>query len=160
MKPLIKIIEKLISVFFLSMCVMIFLQVLMRYIFRKPIFWVEEFTLSVFTWVSFIGAALALRKSRHARITLFLDKMPGAMRAKVEIFGHVLVAAVSALIFYQSIKYYDLARTFVLPAINVPQSFVSTAITASALLMFIFSIEAIIKIARKKERETGEETRM
>ena len=159
MKSLIKIIEKLASVLFLSMCVMVFVQVLMRYAFNKPIYWAEEFSLSVFTWVAFIGAALALRKSRHARITLLIDKFPEAIRQKVELGGQGLVALISVLIFYQSVKYNGLARTITLPALNVPQSFVSFAITFSAVLMFIFSIEAIFNMIRKKDREAGLETK-
>ena len=160
MKSFIKIIEKLASVLFLSMCLMVFTQVLMRYVFNKPIYWAEEFSLSVFTWVSFIGAALALRKTRHARITLLIDRFPVAVRQKVEIGGQGLVALISVLIFYQSVKYNGLAKTITLPALNVPQSFVSFAITFSAVLMFIFSIEAIVDTVRKRNRETGTETRL
>ena len=160
MKPFIKIVEKLASVLFLAMCLMVFTQVLMRYVFNKPIYWAEEFSLSVFTWVSFIGAALALRKSRHARITLLIDRFPAAVRQKVEIGGHGLVALISVLIFFQSVKYNGLAKTITLPALNVPQSFVSFAITFSAVLMFVFSIEAIVGIMRKRNRETGTETRL
>ena len=160
MKIFLKIVEKLVSVLFIAMCLMVFIQVIMRYVFSKPIYWAEEFSLSVFTWVAFIGAALALRKSRHARITLLLDRFPEALRQKVEIAGQGLVAAVSVLIFYQSVKFNGLANTITLPALGVPESFVSSAITFGAVLMFIFSIEAIVDIVRKKERETGTETRM
>jgi len=139
---------------------MVFIQVLMRYVVNKPIYWAEEFSLSVFTWVAFIGAALALRKSRHARITLLIDRFPEAMRQKVEIAGQALVAAVSVLIFYQSVKFNSLASIFTLPALGVPESLVSSAITFASVLMFIFSIEAIVDMVRKKKRETGTETRM
>ena len=160
MKILVKIIGKLASVLFLAMCLMVFVQVVMRYAVNKPIYWAEEFSLSIFTWVAFIGSALALRKSRHARITFLIDKFPPAMRQKVEISGQGLVAVISVLIFYQSVKYNGITGTITLPALNVPGSFVSFAITFSAVLMFIFSIEAIVDIVRKKERETGTETRM
>jgi TRAP-type C4-dicarboxylate transport system permease small subunit len=160
MKLFVKIVGKLASVLFIAMCLMVFIQVVMRYVFNKPIYWAEEFSLSAFTWVAFIGAALALRKSRHARITLLIDRFPEALRRKVEMGGHALVAAISVLIFYQSVKYNGLAETITLPALNVPQSFVSFGITFSAVLMFIFSIEAIVDTVRKKARETGTETKL
>ena len=158
MKLLIKIIEKLISILFISMCMLVFLQVVLRYFFNSPIFWIEDYSLSVFTWVSFVGAALALRKSRHARITVLIDKFPKAVRTKVEIGGQILVAVISCMIFIQSLKYNNLAKTFTLAAMKIPKSFVSSAITFGSVMMFIFSIEAIVDIIRKKNRETGSDT--
>lgn len=160
MNSLIKAIEKIISVAFLVMCTMVFLQAVLRYAFKKPIYWEEELSLSLFTWVSFVGAALALRKSRHSRITFLIDKLPQVHKEKIEIFGHVLVAVISAVIFYQSVKYFDLAKTIILPAIKVPSSYVSFAITFASFLMFIFSIEAIVDIVRKKNREAGLKTKL
>ena len=160
MKLFVKILGKAVSVLFIIMCIMVLTQVMLRYVFNRPIFWAEEFTLTVFTWVAFIGAALALRKTRHARLTLLIDKFPEAVRQKVEIGGHVLVALICVLLFFQSIKFNGLAHTLRLPALGVPESFVSFGITFAMVLMFIFSVETIVYILLKKERETGEETRM
>jgi len=155
MRIFVKILEKAASFLFIAMCLMVITQVMLRYVFNRPIFWAEEFTLSVFTWVAFIGSALALRKTRHARITLVIDKFPEFIRQKVEIGGHVLVALICILLFIQSIKFNGLAHTIRLPALGVPESFVSFGITFAVVLMFIFSIETIVYIILKKERETG-----
>ena len=158
MKSVIKVIEKLISVMFIAMCTVALLQVTMRYVFNKPFYWAEEFILSIFTWVAFVGAALALRKSQHARITILIDKFPKDIRLKVEIGGKLLVAALSALIFFQSIKYNGLANTIKLSALRVPQSMVSFGITFASVMMFIFSIEAIVDLLRNKEQKTETKT--
>jgi TRAP-type C4-dicarboxylate transport system permease small subunit len=160
MKILVKIVEKAVSVLFILMCCMVFINVTARYVFNKPIYWSEEFSLSVFTWVSFVGAALALRKSRHARLTLLLDRMPPAVRQAFEIFGHLLVALISAFLFVQSVKFGELTHSILLPTLNVPESVVSHAITFAAVLMFFFSVEAVVYIVLKKGRETGEEVKM
>ena len=160
MKIFVKFLEKVASYLFLAMCLMVIIQVTLRYAFNRPIFWADEFTLSVFTWVAFIGAALALRKSRHARITLVIDKFPEAVRQKVEIGGNGLVALISVVLFYQSVKFNGLAHTITLPALGVPESYVSFGITFASVLMFIFSIETIVYILLKKERETATEMKM
>jgi len=156
MNSVVKVIEKIISVLFLSMCAIGVVQVILRYVFDKPLYWAEEYTLSIFTWVSFVGAALALRKTQHARITLLIDKFPKAIKKKVEIGGHVLVIIMSVMLFYQSIKYNGLAYTIKLSALRVPQSMVSFAITFASVMMFIFSIEAIVNLIRNKEEPKSE----
>jgi TRAP-type C4-dicarboxylate transport system permease small subunit len=160
MKVLIKIVEKFVSILFIAMCIVVFVNVLGRYIANKPLFWAEEFSLSVFTWVAFVGAALALRKTRHARVTVVLDLLPPRIKKGVEVFGHVLVAAISVLIFWQSVKFFDLANSITLPSLNVPESVVSTAITFAAALMFIFSVEAIILIILGKNQDVGDAVQM
>ena len=160
MKIFVKILEKVATYLFLAMCLMVILQVTLRYVFNRPIYWADEFTLSVFTWVAFIGSALALRKSRHARITLVIDKFPEALRRKVEIGGNSLVALISVVLFYQSVKFNGLAHTITLPALGVPESYVSFGITFASVLMFIFSIETIVFIILKKERESATEMKM
>ncbi|MDR1179633.1 MAG: TRAP transporter small permease [Spirochaetales bacterium] len=157
MNRVVKIIEKIAVFSFLGICIMVFTQVLARYLFSSPIYWAEEFTLSVFSWVAFIGAALALRKSRHARITLLTSRMPDALRVKVEIVTHFLVACVCALIFYQSIKFFDLSHTVIMTALNVPESFVSAAITFSSFFMGVFSIESAVRMILKKDNKTDSE---
>ena len=40
-------------------------QVVFRYVFKTPIVWSEEFTTLCYQWVSFLGAALAVRYRAH-----------------------------------------------------------------------------------------------
>jgi TRAP-type C4-dicarboxylate transport system permease small subunit len=150
MNRIVKIIEKIAVILFVCICVMVFTQVVARYLFSSPIYWAEEFTLSVFSWVAFIGSALALRKSRHARITLVTGRLPDALRDKFEFVTHILVACVCALIFYQSVKFFGISHTIIMTALNVPESFVSAAITFSSLFMCVFSIESAVRLILKK----------
>lgn len=40
-------------------------QVVFRYVFKEPIVWSEEFTTLCYQWVSYLGAALAVRYRAH-----------------------------------------------------------------------------------------------
>lgn len=140
-----KTVEWIAIVFFVCMCTMVFTQVVARYIFNNPIFWAEEFSLSVFSWVAFIGAALALRKSRHARVTFLVNLFPRRTKKRLEIFTHFLVGGVSLLILVQSIRFFGISNTIILTALNIPASYVSLSVSLGSFLMIIFSMEALIK---------------
>jgi TRAP-type C4-dicarboxylate transport system permease small subunit len=152
------IVEKIGVVLFVLICGMVFTQVVARYLFGSPIFWAEEFSLSVFTWVAFTGSALALRKARHARITLVTSRLPDRVRLKFELGTHILVACVCALIFYQSIRFFDMSHTIIMTALNIPESFVSAAITFGSFLMCIFSIESAVRLVVKTGGQKNGET--
>jgi TRAP-type C4-dicarboxylate transport system permease small subunit len=50
----------------------IFAQVVSRYLFGRPLVWVEELSTYCFIWGSFVGAALGLKQDRHIRILSFV----------------------------------------------------------------------------------------
>jgi TRAP-type transport system small permease protein len=56
--------------------VLLFANVLLRYVFRSPFAWMEEGVVMVFVWVVFVGVSAAFRTHQHLRIDVlvrFLD---------------------------------------------------------------------------------------
>jgi TRAP-type C4-dicarboxylate transport system permease small subunit len=64
----------------LTIVVCIFGQVVSRYAFGKPLVWVEEFSTYCFIWSVYLGAAYALIKGRHIRVTTLFEKFPLKMQ--------------------------------------------------------------------------------
>jgi TRAP-type C4-dicarboxylate transport system permease small subunit len=48
-----------------TICVMVTAQVVFRYAVKEPIVWSEEFTTLCYQWLSYLGAALAVRYRAH-----------------------------------------------------------------------------------------------
>lgn len=58
------------------LAVLLFANVLLRYVFRSPFAWMEEGVVMVFVWLVFVGVAAAFRSHQHLRIDVlvrFLD---------------------------------------------------------------------------------------
>ena len=66
-----------------SMAVLVFTNVVMRYVFNASIIWVEEFTQYQMIWVAYLGAGLALREGRHVSVDTLQDLFPAALRRVV-----------------------------------------------------------------------------
>ena len=54
--------------------------VVSRYVFANPIVWIDEAVSIAFIWVAMIGAAIAMHRNEHLRLTLFLDMLPPRTR--------------------------------------------------------------------------------
>ena len=72
--------QALIVALMASMAVLVFLNVVMRYVFNQSIFWVEEFTQIQMIWVAYLGAGLALREGRHVAVDMLQDLLPAPLR--------------------------------------------------------------------------------
>ena len=70
---------------FAFVIVIIFLQVVLRYVFNNSLTWVEELTRYLFVWLTWIGAARAVREDKHIRVTILLDKIGPTAKKWMEI---------------------------------------------------------------------------
>lgn len=59
------------------MSIVVFLQVIMRYVFSDSLSWSEELARFVFLWLSWIGAAYAVKERSHFRVEMFAKMLKG-----------------------------------------------------------------------------------
>ena len=92
-------IEEIIAVIGIAvMLCAVFLNVIMRYLFRNPLAWSDELAIISLAYVTFVGGAAAYKKNLHFGIDVLLDLMPVSARmfirrivnfAFIILFGYV-----------------------------------------------------------------------
>lgn len=83
------------------MFMLVFINVVTRYIFRFSFATTEEISTFLMIWITYIGAGLALREGRLAAIDLFQDMIPPKAR---RLFRAMLGAII--LLFFAILAYY------------------------------------------------------
>lgn len=63
-----------------TMSVLVFANVVSRYVFNHSMVWVEELTQYQMIWVTWLGAGLALREGRHVAVDVLQDALPRSLR--------------------------------------------------------------------------------
>jgi TRAP-type C4-dicarboxylate transport system permease small subunit len=95
-----KVTAPLIGVIFL----MVFLQVLARYVFYIAMPWVYEFVLFLIAFVAFIGSATAIHEDAHPRIQLLLIKFPPKVRLIVYLMTNLLIIWFTGIFAFEGYK--------------------------------------------------------
>lgn len=67
------------------MTAVVFLQVIMRYVFSNSLSWSEEVARYIFLWLSWIGAAYAVKERSHFRVEMFANLLKGKYRKGFEL---------------------------------------------------------------------------
>ena len=85
---------------FLSGCMMtttllLFINVVLRYVFHEAIFWVEEALRYLFVWITFIGAATCVRLKAHISLDTVILILPLKFQKPFLRFGQLVVIALS-----------------------------------------------------------------
>lgn len=97
MKIIHKIEENIIGIGLAVTVLLVFLNVVLRYVFKNSSTWIEELVRYIIIWITFIGAAVCFRKSSHMGIDLIFSFVKGPLKKGIEIF--ILVASLIFVIF-------------------------------------------------------------
>jgi TRAP-type C4-dicarboxylate transport system permease small subunit len=76
-----------------AMTAIIFASVVWRYALQAPITWAHEASLLLFVWLTFLGAALAMRRREHSGFEDLLARLPRRLRTGVVLVNGVLTGA-------------------------------------------------------------------
>jgi TRAP-type transport system small permease protein len=80
-----------------AMAVLVFANVVSRYLFNFSIIWVEEVTRYMMVWVGFLGSGLVLRLGAHVGVDALQDALPPraaqALRAAIVVLLAITFAA-------------------------------------------------------------------
>lgn len=84
----------------LSATFIIFMNVVMRHLFKSPIMWAEELTRYIMMWVTFIGASLCVRDNIHVKMDLLHIKLPYKAAKILVCATYVVCILISAFLAY------------------------------------------------------------
>jgi tripartite ATP-independent transporter DctM subunit len=61
--------------------------VMARYVFRTPLIWSDELASILFLWLAMFGAAVAIQRTSHMRLSYAVDRLPPRGRAVAEVLA-------------------------------------------------------------------------
>jgi TRAP-type transport system small permease protein len=79
-----------------TICVMVAAQVVFRYAVKEPIVWSEEFTTLCYQWLSYLGAALAVRYRAHYGVDFVVRFLGPRWKTWLEWLEHAVVWSLGA----------------------------------------------------------------
>lgn len=141
------------------MTLLIFVQVIMRYIMHNSLTWSEELARYLFIWLIYIGISYGAKIMKHIKIEAALGLFPKAVRSYVVIIGDILFLGFALFIAYTAytlvVKQIGLGQQS--PAIHMPMWIIYAAPMVGFALTSIRQIQTIVyRIKHLKKEEGGE----
>ncbi len=144
-EPWMRPIEHLAAALLVVMIVTVLANVFFRYALHKPLIWGDEVASLSFIWMAMLGAALALDRHEHIRLTVVLPLMPPRLARIAEVGGQVLVAILLARLLPVAVEYaYE--ESFVRsPALGLPLTWRASALPVGIGLMLLLTVISILR---------------
>ena len=139
----------------LSIVLLLLTGVTSRYIFSLPIVWIDEATSTAFLWLAMLGAALAIDRNEHLRLTLFVGMLPPRLGTFVEAFALLAAAAFLAAMMYPAIDYAIEESYVTTPALNIANSWRVSAIPFGIATMLLLTVRYMLRTCSLRDLALG-----
>jgi TRAP-type transport system small permease protein len=125
-------------------CLFVFVNVLARYLLNIDLAWVNEIGETIFVWLTFLGAARAVRSHAHLAVLEFVEHLPRV--ASVALFAALSSGTAGILlllaVYGSSLAIENMSQT--MSVTRLPVGLVYWAAPAGAVLALLFVLEHIL----------------
>jgi tripartite ATP-independent transporter DctM subunit len=124
--------------------------VIARYVFSRPVGWIDEAVSLSFIWLAMLGAVIAMHRNEHLRLTMFIDKLKGSTRELVHAFALVAISTFLIFLIGPAIEHVESEWIVNSPALEIPSGVRVSAIAAGLILMLMVIAAYALKTVSKK----------
>lgn len=123
---------------------MTFIQVVARYVMRSPFTSTEEYTRMVLVWVTFIGAAVALRRNKLTRIEVLEELLSAGVRRFLSIFFDLVLMFLLLIIIVKGWEATMVTTSQIVAGTPLSYAwFVFSVVVGSAIMFFYLGLRRL-----------------
>src|SRR5690625_2642219 len=139
--------EIMIVIVFVTMSSIAFTNVITRNVLKFSLSFTEELTVNLFVLLTFVGAAIGVRKSAHLGFSLLLEIVPVALQRMLVMFIGIVSTLLFIIITYYAIDMilFQFEMESTTPALRWPKWTFSLAIPIGTILCIYRTIEVTIR---------------
>ena len=146
---------KYLAAFLLAvMTLIVFLEVLFRYVLNAPLDWSEELATFTFVWASLLGASIGLKRRENPRLDLVVNLFSPKIQKTIEGIYNIAILFLLAVLFIYGARLTASMKSQLTAALQYSVSFIYVVLPISAAIMFIhLAIQTVGLFLKKNEEE-------
>ncbi|MBA5779429.1 TRAP transporter small permease [Stappia sp. F7233] len=120
-----------------------------RYVLNSTPTWVEQWSLIIVAYVTFLGAAVGIRRGTHLSIDFVREAMPGAVRIPLHLLSDLMMIVFGAFMGWQGWLLVATNVNRIVPLINISESWRAAPVMVCGILIVLFaSFDMLARIQR------------
>ncbi|CDN56098.1 Putative TRAP-type C4-dicarboxylate transport system, fusion of small and large permease proteins (DctQ/dctM domains) [Neorhizobium galegae bv. officinalis bv. officinalis str. HAMBI 1141] len=138
-------VEAIAAALLVGIIALLLVGVISRYVFSLPIVWIDEVASISFLWLAMLGSAMAVDRSEHLRLTLFVGMLPERVQGLANTLALLLMALFLGVMLRPAYEYAIEESYITSAALNIPMSFRAAALPVGVGLMLILAVINALK---------------
>ena len=145
--------DNILSVLMALIIVIMFVQVLFRYVFNQSLSWSEELARFIFVWLTFLGAAICVKERIHIGVEFLTERLTGKRKKYFELFQTALMTIFNVILSIIGFCWVWEVSGTLSPAMNLPLNIVLyAALPVASLLSIVFGTKQFIEDINKLKK--------
>ena len=145
------------AIIFIAMTVLLFIQVVTRYLLHRSFTWTEEIATIFFVWMVYLGVCSAVLRRKHLRIDAFVEAMPFKVKKVLLIISNIIFIAFLIYLIFPLMKMVQnyASRGAATPLLKFPNAVAYGMLPLTFALTCVRLVQEIIRLAKEKEEDLG-----
>ncbi len=122
--------------------------VIARYVFNRPFVWSDELASMLFLWLAMLGAAIALRRAEHMRMTALVSRAGPGRRPLLDAMALAASVLFLALLLGPTVDYASEQAAITTPAMQISDAWRASALPAGTLCMLLVALLRLLRCGR------------
>lgn len=125
--------------------IILFIGVVARYGFHRPLIWSDELSSILFLWLAMLGSAVAFRRGEHMRMTALVANAGPRTWAFLDLIATISALAFLLMIVWPSYEYAYEESYITTPALQIANSFRAAALPVGITIMSLFALLRLLR---------------
>ena len=117
-----------------AITLIVFVEVLARYVFMSPISWSIEIVRLFFVWTILLGVSITERFDAHFRVTAFVDFLPKKVGIFVNLLAELVVIITLIILFFISLSYVEQGSRGISTVLQIPLNYLYVSLPIGIVL--------------------------
>ena len=123
-------------------------NVFCRSVLKFSLYWGDELTQVLMVWLTFLGAAVAIREHAHYRFDYISQKLRGRIKRLYQLTTKIIVLVTIILLLYWSTLITIGIRSWIMPAMEYSRAWVYGACPVGCVFMLIYCIRDLVSFIK------------
>ena len=126
----------------------LFLGVFSRYVLAMTFTWYDEIARGCFVWLTFLGAAVGVKRHAHFRLHIVVDRLSPRLRQAAVLLFPLVVIIFAGVLIQQGLVFLELGKFQQTPVMGLPKTWIYVAIPIGGALMILYSLGPLWRAIR------------
>lgn len=116
-----------------------------RYVLNATPTWVEQVALLIVVWITFLGAAVGVRRRTHLSVDFIRDALPRPLRNAALILVAVALVFFGAMLTWQGYEMFGRTARREIPLLGISEGWRAVPVVIGGVMIFLFALDDIIR---------------
>lgn len=143
------------AIIFIAIMLLLFIQVLSRYVLGHSFTWTEELSILMFVWMTYLGVSSAVTYRKNLRIDALLDVVPFQVKKAMLIISDLVFIAFNIYLIFPFLKLIESIGSSRTPLLGIPKAISYWLIPVILVITCAKLVIDIIKLIHEDEKRLG-----